>query len=293
MEDKKDNQLDVDEVDKTDSDDEEIVDEDNLDDERDDEFEYDEDGNIIIPDVIDEDAEDEEDAADDEEKQDETDGEDNSDENEGSDEEDAETEVVKPATDEKDKKIAELEQELTKLKAQGKETLSKLGVKDTENVLEGLESLAAEADDISIEDYRKKKQETEQADEAKKILQKAEFEKKAAADLAELKKYYPELANVKTIYEIENLAEFGRYRDLGIAPKQAYAAANPDKLRENAANAAKQKSLNETKKHLQSSVPKGSKDTSITMTKKELATWRDLFPTLSDKELVKLYKQSK
>ena len=293
MEDKKDNQLDVDEVDKTDSDDEEIVDEDNLDDERDDEFEYDEDGNIIIPDVIDEDAEDEEDAADDEEEQDETDGEDNSDENEGSDEEDAETKVVKPATDEKDKRIAELEQELTKLKAQGKETLSKLGVKDTENVLEGLESLAAEADDISIEDYRKKKQETEQADEAKKILQKAEFEKKAAADLAELKKYYPELANVKTIYEIENLAEFGRYRDLGIAPKQAYAAANPDKLRENAANAAKQKSLNETKKHLQSSVPKGSKDTSITMTKKELATWRDLFPTLSDKELVKLYKQSK
>lgn len=160
-------------------------------------------------------------------------------------------------------------------------------------MLEGLESLAAEADDISIEDYRKKKQETEQADEAKKILQKAEFEKKAAADLAELKKYYPELANVKTIYEIENLAEFGRYRDLGIAPKQAYAAANPDKLRENAANAAKQKSLNETKKHLQSSVPKGSKDTSVTMTKKELATWRDLFPTLSDKELVKLYKQSK
>ncbi|GEM_PF-1980053 len=293
MEDEKDNQLEVDEVDKTDSDDEEIVDEDNLDDERDDEFEYDEDGNIIIPDVIDEDAEDKEGAADDEEEQDETDGEDNSDENEGSDEEDAETEVVKPATDEKDKKIAELEQELTKLKAQGKETLSKLGVKDTENVLEGLESLAAEADDISIEDYRKKKQETEQADEAKKILQKAEFEKKAAADLAELKKYYPELANAKTIYEIENLAEFGRYRDLGIAPKQAYAAANPDKLRENAANAAKQKSLNETKKHLQSSVPKGSKDTSITMTKKELATWRDLFPTLSDKELVKLYKQSK
>lgn len=293
MEDEKNNQLDVDEVDKTDSDDEEIVDEDNLDDERDDEFEYDEDGNIIIPDVIDEDAEDEEDAADDEEEQDETDGENNSDENEGSDEKNTETEVVKPATDEKDKRIAELEQELTKLKAQGKETLSKLGVKDTGNVLEGLESLAAEADDISVEDYRKKKQETEQADEAKKILQKAEFEKKAAADLAELKKYYPELANVKTIYEIENLVEFGRYRDLGIAPKQAYAAANPDKLRENAANAAKQKSLNETKKHLQSSVPKGSKDTSITMTKKELATWRDLFPTLSDKELVKLYKQSK
>lgn len=293
MEDEKNNQLDVDEVDKTDSDDEKIVDEDNLDDERDDEFEYDEDGNIIIPDVIDEDAEDEEDAADDEEEQDETDGENNSDENEGSNEENTETEVVKPATDEKDKRIAELEQELTKLKAQGKETLSKLGVKDTGNVLEGLESLAAEADDISVEDYRKKKQETEQADEAKKILQKAEFEKKAAADLAELKKYYPELANVKTIYEIENLVEFGRYRDLGIAPKQAYAAANPDKLRENAANAAKQKSLNETKKHLQSSVPKGSKDTSITMTKKELATWRDLFPTLSDKELVKLYKQSK
>lgn len=271
--------------------DEDIVDEDETDD-KDDEFEYDEDGNIIIPDVIDEDAEDKEEVAV-EEEQDETDEEDDSDENEGSEESTDDKGVVEPVTDEKDKTIAELEHKIARLEAQGKETLSKLGVKNTDNVLEGFETLAAEADDVSIDDYRKKKQETERANEANKALQKAEFEKKAAADLAELKQFYPELKDVKTIYEIENLGEFGRLRDLGVSPKQAYAAANPEKIRENAVNAARQASLNETKKHLQSSVPKGSKDTSITMTKKELNEWRDMFPKLSDKEILAIYKQSK
>lgn len=254
-----------------------------------DEFEYDEDGNIIIPDVIDEDA-DEDENIDVDLEQDETDDAE-SDENEGSDEDSGTEEVVEPATDEKDKRIADLEKELKALKSQGKDTLSKLGVKDGD-LLEGLEKLAAEADDVSVEDYRKSKSEKEKLTEAQQLLQRAEFEKKAAADLAELQKYYPETKSLNSIVQIENLAEFGRLRDLGLTPKQAYAAANPDGVKTHVAEAVKQQSLNDTKKHLQSAVPKGSKDTSITMTKKELSEWRDMFPKLSDKEIAALYKSS-
>ena len=70
------------------------------------------------------------------------------------------------------------------------------------------------------------------------------------------------------------------------------AAANPDSVRKSVAAATKQQSLNETKAHLKSAVPAGSKDDGIAISKKELKEWRDLFPNLSDKEISKLYKES-
>ena len=252
----------------------EIDDEEDLDNGADDEFEYDEDGNIIIPDVIDEDEEGEEvtDEEQDENKEDE--------EDEGSE---APEEVVEPAKepDEKDERIAKLEKELSALKSQGKATLSKLGVK-SDDVLEGFEKLAAEADDVSLEEYKKNKAQTERSEEALKMLQKVEFEKKMKADLAELQTAYPETKKYSSIDKIENFAEFGRFRDMGLSPKQAYAAANPDSVRQSVAEAVKQKSLN-NKDHLQSAVPKGSKDDSLKMPKSTLAEWRDLFPNKSDK----------
>lgn len=251
---------------------------------QDDEFEYDEDGNIIIPEVIDEDDEEDEEA---EKNQDEkTDN----NKNEGLEKSD---EVVEPDTkkpDEKDEEIAKLKNELNALKIQGKETLSKLGV-SSDDVLEGLERLAAESDDISLDEYKKNKAESERNNAALKMLQKAEFEKKMAADLAEVQAAYPETKKYSKMTEIDNFAKFGKFRDLGLSPKEAYAAANPDGVRQDVANAVKQKSLN-NKEHLQSAVPKGSKDSSVVMPKKVLAEWRDLFPNKSDKELIELYKKT-
>ncbi len=261
------------------------VDDEDADNGADDEFDYDEDGNIIIPDVVDEDEQEDEEVADDEQDENEED-----EENEGSEEPE---EVVEPANepDEKDVRIAKLERELTAFKNQGKATLSKLGV-EGDNVLEGLEKLAAEADDITLEEYKKKKALTERNEEALKMLQKAEFEKKMKADLAELQAAYPETKKYGSIDKIENFAEFGRFRDMGLSPKQAYAAANPDSVRQSVADAVKQKSLNSTKEHLKSAVPKGSKDDSLKMPKSTLSEWRDLFPDKSDKEIIALYKQS-
>lgn len=260
--------------------------------EKDDEFEYDDDGNIIIPDVIEDEDQDEDGDDDTADPDDDTDDEDEGED--GSDDEDKET--PKPAAepegkDEKDARIEALTKELDALKAQSADTLAKLGVK-SDNVLEGLEKVAAESDDMSLDEYRKKKAESQRDDAARKLLQQAEFEKKMLSDFAEIQREFPETRGLKSLREIENLAKFGRFRDLGLSPKEAYAAANPDSVRKSVAAATKQQSLNETKAHLKSAVPAGSKDDGIAISKKELREWRDLFPNLSDKEISRLYRES-
>lgn len=255
----------------------------------DDEFEYDEEGNIIIPDVVEDNDDDsvvEESEDGSETEQDESTEQQTDDADEGQ-----ETAPEKPAEDERDKRIAELERENKALKSQGKETLKKLGV-ETDDVLAGFEKLAAEADDISVEEYRKKRAESARDEEARQLLQRTEFEKKMKADLEELQRFYPETKKLTAITQVQNFAEFGKLRDMGLSPKQAYAAANADGVRDSVAAAVKQQSLNETKQHLQSAVPKKAKGDSITMTKSELAQWRDLFPDKSDKEIIALYKSS-
>lgn len=260
--------------------------------EKDDEFEYDDEGNIIIPDVIEDEDQDEDGDDDAADTDDDTDDEDEGDD--GSDDEDKELkepEAKPEGKDEKDAQNEALKKELDALKAQAADTLAKLGVK-SDNVLDGLEKVAAESDDLSLDDYRKKKAESQRDDAARKLLQQTEFEKKMLSDFAEIQREFPETRGLKSLREIENLAKFGRFRDLGLSPKEAYAAANPDSVRKNVAAATKQQSLNETKAHLKSAVPAGSKDDGIAISKKELKEWRDLFPNLSDKEISKLYRES-
>ncbi len=273
------------EMDEETGDNEEIESEDT----QDDEFEYDDEGNIIIPDVTDDEQEEDTDNEDGDGEDSEEDEESEESEDEGSEE--SEETPPAPEQDAKDVEIATLKARNAALESQAKETLAKLGV-ESDDVIAGLEKVAAESDDIPVEEYRKKKAESQRNDEATKLLQKVEFEKKMKADLAEVQSAYPETKGLKTITEIENFAEFGRLRDLGLSPKQAYAAANPDGVRKSVATAVKQQSINDTKSHLRTAVPAGAKDNSIKMPKKDLAYWRDLFPNKTDKELVELYKQS-
>lgn len=253
-------------------------------DDADDEFEYDDEGNIIIPDVIED------------EEQVEEDGEDDADSDDGTDDEDKGEEQPEPEAkpegkDDKDARYEALKKEYDALKSQSADTLAKLGVK-SDNVLEGLEKVAAESEDLSLEDYRKKKAESQRNEEARRLYQQVEFEKKMKADLEEIQREYPETRNLKSLTEIDNLAKFGRFRDLGLSAKEAYAAANADGVRKSVAAATKQQSLNGTKAHLKSAVPAGSKDDGIAISQRELAEWRDLFPDLSDKEIRQLYKES-
>ncbi|MBR2616185.1 MAG: hypothetical protein IKC69_05860 [Clostridia bacterium] len=258
-------------------------------------FEYDENGDIIIPDES-EDGEVSEDDGEEvgtEEEQDETD-EDGEAETEVEDQPDTpEPEVVEPVAeqpDAKDRELAELRRKYAALESQSKDTLAKLGVTEGD-VMDGLVKLAAEADDMTPEEYLKQKTERDKAEEAKRIVQNMEFEKMIKADLAEVHAAYPETRVYDSVKKFPNFEKFGRFRDLGLSPKEAYIAANPDAVRASVAAATKKQSLNETKSHLSSVAPKKSKDTSVTMTKSELKEYRDLFPELSDKERMALYRR--
>ena len=268
-------------------------------DEGDIEFNYDEEGNIVIPDDS-EDGDSEEEADDAPEG---ADAEGNDDADKGQDEnggaEEAppakKPEVVEPATapDAKDAEIAKLRRQLAERDSQIKDTLKSLGADENGGVAE-LERLAAEAAEIPVEEYRKRKAERLQQEEAMRLVRQQKFDEKIRADLAAVHQAYPETKKYKSVYEFPNFAEFGRYRDLGLSPEKAYIAANPQGVMTSVAGAAQQqvRNLSNTKDHLRSNVPVGSKDKSITITKKQMAEYRDLFPGMSDKEIVALHKQT-
>lgn len=252
-------------------------------------FDYDENGDIIIP----EESEDSE--SDDGEEDDETEEEAQEETEEEETEESETEEVLEPAqhqSDERDKENAELRRRLSLLESQTKDTLAKLGVDETD-VMAGLEKLAAEADEITPEEYRRRKAEENRKAEAVRIMQATEFEKKMQSDLAEVHAAFPETRSFDSVTKFPNFAKFGQFRDKGLTPKEAYIAANPDAVRASVATATKRQSLNDTKNHLRPAVGKTTKDTSISMSKKELAEYRDLFPNMSDKDIISLYAQTK
>ena len=271
-------------------------------------FDFDENGDIIIPDE-DEDGDSDEDTEDDDEEDDEEfeGDEDGADADEDEEEEDEASEEgaedssdqkdEAPSSnepDEKDKQILALDRQLAALRSQTKDTLAKLGVdiKD-DDVMAGLVKLAAEADDTTPEEYLRKKNERERNEEAVRTVQKMAFEKKMREDLAEIHAAYPETRNLDSVTKFPNFREFGKLRDLGLSPKQAYIASHSDAVMASVASSTKRQSLNETKNHLKPAVSKSSKDHSLTLTRRELAEYRELFPDLNDREIAALYRQAK
>lgn len=269
----------------------EIVGDENNTDTVDDEFEYDENGDIIIPDV-DEDIEEKGEDADvtEEPSADDAEGE----ENPAEDEEEpaVEEDTAKDTKASESEELARLRALVESYEAQAKDTLAKLGV-DDEDVLKGLAKLAAEVEGKNPEEYAKELAKKKRTEEAMKLLEKMEFEKMASADLAELKSKYPELKDCNSIFDIPNFKRFGELRDKGLSVKEAYSAANPDGIRKTVAQAVTKQNLNETKSHLKSNVPKGTKDNIIHVPKEELHTWRGIFPKMSDKEILELYRKTK
>lgn len=247
-------------------------------------IEYDENGNAIIPEGI----EKEETSTEDDEKEEEK-----AEEHEEPEAEEAEAEKAEePPIDEKEARILALEERLALLESQGKDTLKLLGV-ENDDVLEGLTSLAAEMEDKATEDYKKERDERMQKKREEKAAEVAEFEKLAAKDLAELQAEYPQTKEYKHVRDMPRdvLAKFADLRNRGVSAVDAYAAANRDGIRAYAATSAK-KATSNGKEHLQSSIPKASKNTAPKMTRADLEYWRGMFPKKSDKEIVALFRKT-
>lgn len=240
-----------------------------------DDFEYDENGDIIVPEDPDEGEEPE--------------GEEETPKADPAPEKDQPADEVKPP--ERDEEKEALRRELAAYKSQTRDTLKKLGVED-EDGLKGLVKLAAEAEGVSEEEYLKKREEAQREEQARFAQQRSAFEKRMQDDLALIHAAYPETQKYKSPEEFPNFERFGRLVDAGATPVEAYIASHPDSVKESVASATKQQSLNGTKQHLKSAVPKGAKREALHMPKGKLEEWRELFPHKSDKELVALYKKT-
>ncbi len=274
------------------------------------EFEYDDDGNVIVPDIEDDEDdesvdipyedEDSEENNDDEEAVELTDDseEENTETETETDEEEGSTETATNEstheTESETKEQSETQKRYNELELQVKDTLKRLGyAKEGESALEGLQKVAAEAADMSIEEYKKKVEDDRIKAEAENLARQKAFAELKAKDLAELKKEFSHLSSVNDLEKINNFQLFASFRDKGLTPKQAYNAANPDEIVSRAESYNKAKARNDSKAHLRSSVPVGAKDNSVRMTKSELEFWRSAFPHNSDKEIAKIYANTK
>ena len=261
-------------------------------------FEYDDEGNIIVPEEEYDEGE-EDNSSEDEDTESE---EEETAEEETSTEQDVETpegetpeepSSAKEEEDERDKEIARLRKELSDYKSDTQAAIKKLGGK-SDNPLDDLERMAAETEGKSLQEYRDKRASDRRVAEAQALIEEQQFERIAAADLAELHAAYPETRQYKHVRELpdEVRRKFGRARNAGFSAKEAYAAANPDGIRTTVATAVKKQAQHDSKAHLKSSVPKSSKDTGVKMTRSELLEYREMFPHLSDKEINDLYKKA-
>lgn len=235
---------------------------------QDTDFEYDENGDIIIP--VDEK---------DEEKME-------------PEKEDSEVAKEAPSPPERDEEKEALRRQLEEYKNQTRDTLKTLGVSESDG-LKGLVKLAAEAEGLTEEEYLEKRAQARRIEQERLAQQRSAFEERMQRDLAQIHAEYPETRKYSSPEQFPNFKRFGQLMDAGATPAEAYVASHPDSIKESAATSARQSSLNETKQHIRSSVPKGAKKEGVHMPKGELAQWREMFPHKSDKEIIELYKETK
>lgn len=252
-------------------------------------FEYDENGDIVVSDDTDDEENDEADGLDEDTESEEDDHDDG-----GDDEADeVEEEQTEERPDERELENQRLRTEIRKIKNQAKDMLERLGVEGVtdEGVLDGMIKLAAEAADMTPEEY-KKVLDTKTREEEQRIAEiRANFERVSTADLAALKKEFPELRDAKKIEDIPNWQAFGKLRDMGFNPAVAYRAVNGES-KPVPATVPKKKTLEGTKTHLKTAAGKSAARSGTSMPKAELASWRQMFPEKSDKEIEKLYKDT-
>ena len=269
-----------------------VSDEDVIDVELDDsdEFEFDDEGNIIIPEV----EEETDDMGDEEivEEQEETTEESSDKETESETEESEPAKEPAPKPDARDEENARLKAQVAEYERLAKSALSKMGV-EAKDGKSALIKLAAEAEGLSEAEYVKKHAEDARNEEARKFMQAAKYNEKKARDLAAVQAAYPDAKKYKDVEEFPNFKRFAYLCDHGSTPEEAYIAAHRTLVTESVAQSVKQQSLNGTKDHIKSAVPKGAKNNQVTMTKAELKEWRGYHPNLSDKEIIALYRKTK
>ncbi len=263
-----------------------------------DDFEFDTEGNIILPTDESSDEETEEVTEEDESEDAPTDDEEvPAEENRDTSAGDATSKAAKSTEEKADKsdgrdaEIARLKAELAQRDNLTKDALGQLGVDSGDEPQKQLLRLAAESAGMSEEEYLLRQKKEAMAQEAEAFYKKAKYNKLKSEDLAEIHKAFPDSTEYSDVEQFPNFEAFGRLRDAGASPKEAYLATHSDKVLGSVASAARQSAKN-NKGHLNSRVPKGVSGGAITMSRAKLAEWREVFTDKSDKEIMRLYRET-
>lgn len=110
-----------------------------------------------------------------------------------------------------------------------------------------------------------------------------DYEAMAAEDLSEIRKAFPELRQLKSLTELHSLTRYAELREAGLSAVEAAAATQYERLR---------RPREDTRAHLSSSVPRHTSPTGGRISMGELSAARELFPSLSDREIEALYKRA-
>ena len=119
--------------------------------------------------------------------------------------------------------------------------------------------------------------------------QEKDYSRIAAEDLAEIKRLFPEFSELEDLRQLNNASRFGELRDAGLSVGEALAATNMDRMM---SSLAKRMARSDGKSHLRSAVPAASAVEKSRMSAEELLSARELFGSLSDRELERLYKRA-
>jgi hypothetical protein len=186
-------------------------------------------------------------------------------------------------------KRSEAERKYNAMIKQARKALENMGVEvdRDEDVLAELERINAEAEGTPIEEYRKKVADEETAEEANAKA----WESRYASDLAEIQKAYPSAIKYKHLSEIPNVKRFAELMDTGkVSAVEAFKVTHPTEADEAIVKSVRQSSLNDTKSHLKSNVPKKS-GTEAPISKSDMRAYREMFPDLSTKEIEALCRR--
>ena len=173
-----------------------------------------------------------------------------------------------------------------------RDTLKAMGIEE-EDIDKGLAQLAAETKGMTFGEYTKERAEARKQEEAQRVYKEVMLQRMIDTDMNELHSLFPETKAVTKFEELPNARRYAELRDMGLTPKEAYSAANPEARREAVVASVKQQTINASKSHLKSNVPVASKDTSVKISRGDMEMYREMFPNKSDKEIIALYKKTK
>lgn len=224
-----------------------------------DDLEYDDDGNVVIPD------------------------DDASADTTATEEEDPPKEE---APDPRDEEIARLTARNKLVEDQARDALKAIGY-EGDDVVKGLTKLAAESVGKTEEQYTADKEAAERIKQAEALLKEKELEELMVEDLAAIKATYKVAEKFASVREFPGVEEFARMRYAGVSPEKAFAAAHLDLV----VTEKTRQPVADSKSHLRSSVPKGAKDTSVSIPSDELDLYHEMYPDMTDKQIEDLYKR--